>query len=209
MLQGMAVSLIVVILPCAGNPDFLKTPQAWILVATGIIASLFQPVYNPFRKAPDSRDRGTASQIIWSIYLTQLAVILEASYVRYPESVLWNTSTTVSFLLIIAGLFIRTWAVFTLGKFFTWHIASGKDQTVIVTGPYAYIRHPGYSGAFLTYASTAIFLHSWYSLIPSSIILWMAFVRRIRHEENELKEKIGEPYTNYCLKVKRLIPFIW
>jgi protein-S-isoprenylcysteine O-methyltransferase len=205
----MTVSLIVVILPCAGNPAFLRTPQAWILVATGILASLFQPAYNPFEKSPDSRDRGTANQIIWSVYLTQLAVILEASYVRYPDSVSWNTTTSIALVLIIAGLFIRTWAVYTLGKFFTWHIVTRADQTIITTGPYAYIRHPGYSGAFLTYASAAIFLHSWYMFVPSAIILWLAFVRRIRHEEDELKQKLGEPYVNYCLKVKRLIPGVW
>jgi protein-S-isoprenylcysteine O-methyltransferase len=205
----MGVSLIVVVLPCAGNPAFLRTPQALILVATGILASLFQPAYNPFKNAPDSKDNGTANQIIWSIYLTQLAIILEAAYIRYPESVSWNTMTTIAFVLIIAGLLIRTWAVYTLGKFFTWHISTTPDQEIITTGPYAYIRHPGYSGAFLTYASTAIFLHSWYALAPSAVILCLAFVRRIRHEEDELKQKLGEPYLNYCLKVKKLIPFVW
>ena len=118
------MALFVVVLPCAGAPAFLATPQAWILVATGILASLFQPVYNPFEKSPDRRDRGTANQIIWSIYLTQLAVVLEASYVRYPDSVSWDISTTIAFALMLIGLFIRTWAVYTLGKFFTWHIAT-------------------------------------------------------------------------------------
>ncbi len=205
----MTVSLIVVVVPCVGNPAFLGSPKAWILAATGIMASLFQPVYNPFGKAPDMRDRGTANQIIWSIYLTQLAIVLEAAYVRYPDSVSWNAATAIALILIITGLSVRTWAVYTLGEFFTWHISTRTDQTIITAGPYAYIRHPGYSGAFLTYASTAVFLHSWYALAPSAVILWIAFIRRIRHEEDELKQKLGEPYVNYCLNVKRLIPGVW
>lgn len=197
------------IIPCVGNPAFLRTPQAWALVATGILASLFQPVYNPFEKAPDSKDRGTANQIIWSIYVTQLAVVFEAAYLRYPGSVAWDISTSIALALMVAGLLVRTWAVYTLGKFFTWHIATQSEQTIITTGPYAYIRHPGYAGAFLTYASSAVFLHSWYVLAPSVVILWLAFSRRIRHEEDELKLKLGKPYADYCLRVKGMIPGVW
>jgi protein-S-isoprenylcysteine O-methyltransferase len=208
-IQGLLVSLLIVLVPMIGNPAMLSAPHLWILVAIGVAASLFQPRYNPFKGSPNSKDKGTASQIIWSIYLTQLFVLIEAAYFRYPESIHWSTTTTFALIMMLSGLAIRTWAVFTLGRFFTWHISTRDDQTIIKTGPYAFVRHPGYFGAFLTYSGTALFLNAWVAFPFSLIVLLFAFLRRINHEENELKIYFGREYDAYCDSVKRFIPCIW
>jgi len=208
-IQGLIVSLFIVCVPVIWNTAMLRVPQLWIMVLIGILASLFQPEYNPFKRSPNSEDRGTASQIIWSIYITQLSILIEAAYFRYPGSVIWTTLTTVALILMASGLAIRTWAVFTLGRYFTWHISTQKDQAIIKTGPYAFVRHPGYFGAFLTYASTALFLKAWISFILSIIILLFAFLRRIHHEENKLELTLGSQYDSYRKRVKRFIPGIW
>jgi protein-S-isoprenylcysteine O-methyltransferase len=209
LIQGFFVTLLIVIVPATGNLQILRAPHLWFLIVIGLLGSLFQPQYNPFRPAPDNKDRGTANQIIWSVYVTQLAAILEASYMRYPASVSWSALTTIALLLMIAGLLIRTWAVFTLGGYFTWHITVEKNQRVVKSGPYAYIRHPGYLGALITYVSTPLFLHAWISLAVCAIILPAAFVRRIYHEEAELKRELGSEYESYSESVKRLFPGIW
>ena len=209
LLQGGIVALAVVVIPCALNPRFLLAPQAWILIATGLLGSLFQPAYNPFRKAPDCMDHGTASQIIWTVYLTQLLAVIEAAWLRYPASVELDVVSYAGVIFMALGLFIRSWAFYELGRSFTWHISAQRGQTVIESGPYAYIRHPGYAGAFMTYASTALLLHSWFALAPSALALGLAFARRIRLEEHELALKLGEPYSSYCRRVKRVIPWLW
>jgi len=209
LIQGILVSSIIVIIPLAGNMAMVRAPHVWILVATGVLASLFQPPYNPFKRSPNSKDRGTATQIIWSIYITQLLVLVEAAYYRYPQSISWNILKGCALLLMAAGLIIRSWGVFTLGKYFTWHISVEADQKVITTGPYAFVRHPGYFGAFLTYWSTALFLNAWYSFILATIVLPFAFLRRIHYEEIELKNNLGEAYKSYSKKVKGFIPWVW
>lgn len=208
-IQGLIISSLILYVPIIWNPGMLRAPHLWIMVLIGVLASLFQPEYNPFKRSPNTEDRGTANQIIWSIYFTQLFVLIEAAYFRYPESISWSTLTTVALILMVSGLAIRTWAVFTLGRYFTWHISTQENQTIIKTGPYAFVRHPGYFGAFLTYASTALFLKAWFSFILSLIILLFAFLRRIHHEEKELKLNLGSQYDSYCNKVKRFIPGIW
>jgi protein-S-isoprenylcysteine O-methyltransferase len=208
-IQGLLISLMIVLVPMIGNPAMLSAPHLWILVAIGVAASLFQPLYNPFKGSPNSKDRGTASQIIWSIYLTQFFVLIEAAYFRYPESIHWSTITTFALIMMLSGLAIRTWAVFTLGSFFTWHISTRDDQTIIKTGPYAFVRHPGYFGAFLTYSGTALFLKAWFAFPISLIVLFFAFLRRINHEEKALKINFGREYDAYCDSVKRFIPGIW
>jgi len=208
-LQGLIVSSLIVMVPVIGNNAMLSAPHLWILIVIGILASLFQPEYNPFKRSPNTEDKGTANQIIWSIYVTQLSVLIEAAYFRYPESISWSMLTSFALILMVSGLVIRTWAVFTLGRYFTWHISTQENQTIIKTGPYAFVRHPGYFGAFLTYASTALFLKAWFSFILSLIILLFAFLRRIHHEEKELKLNLGSQYDSYCNNVKRFIPGIW
>ena len=191
-IQGLIASSLIVCVPAMGNTAMLQAPQLWIMVLIGVLASLFQPEYNPFKRSPNSEDKGTASQIIWSIYFTQISVLIEAAYFRYPESIFWSTLTTFALILMVSGLAIRTWAVFTLGRYFTWHISTQENQTIIKTGPYAFVRHPGYFGAFLTYASTALFLKTWFSFILSLIILLFAFLRRIHYEEKKLKLDLGQ-----------------
>ena len=208
-IQGLIVSSLIVMVPVIGNNAMLSAPHLWILIAIGILASLFQPNYSPFKRSPNNEDKGTANQIIWSIYFTQFSILIEAAYLRYPESIFWSTLTTCALILMVSGLAIRTWAVFTLGRYFTWHISTQDNQAIIKTGPYAFVRHPGYFGAFLTYASTALFLKAWFSFILTLTLLLFAFLRRIYHEEKELKLTLGSQYDSYCNNMKRFIPGIW
>lgn len=207
--QGFAAAALVTILPVAGNPSMLTAPQVWWLFAVGVLATFFQPRYNPFGRSPDAKDRGTAWQIVWSIYVTQVAILVEAAYFRYPASVKWDWITTTALILMVSGLLLRTWGVMTLGRYFTWHITAEEQQTVVRSGPYRFVRHPGYLGAFLTYCSTAFFFHSWMVLIPSTAILLLAFLRRIHYEEKELCAVLGDDYKSYCRSVHRFIPGLW
>jgi len=209
LLQGFIVTSLIVLIPVIGNIAMLKAPHLWILIVIGVLASLFQPRYNPFKSSPDHKDKGTANQIIWSIYLTQFFMLVESVYFRYPSCIIWSGLTTITLTVMIAGLFLRTWAVLTLGVFFTWHIAVQKNQGVITKGPYAFIRHPGYLGAFLTYVSTTLFMHAWIACAVSIPVLLFAFIRRIYYEEKELKTGLGENYEHYCIRVNRLIPWVW
>ena len=208
-IQGVVLALLVVVLPSLGNIKILCAPHIWILMLLAVLASMFQPSYNPFTITSKSKDKGTGAQIIWSVYVTQLAAILEATYVRYPQSVKWDTIAVVALVAMIVGFGIRTWSVLTLGNLFTMHLDIQNDHTVIRKGPYKIVRHPSYLGAFIMYISTIIFFHSWYSLVVAVVILPVAFVRRIHYEDKLLKAELGEEYQLYCQQVKRVLPWLW
>ena len=59
------------------------------------------------------------------------------------------------------------------------------------------------------YVSTTLFLHAWIASIATGAILLFAFMRRIRHEEDLLKNELGEAYEAYGARVKGLLPGIW
>jgi protein-S-isoprenylcysteine O-methyltransferase len=209
IIKGIIASSAIAILPVLGNIKMYYSPQIWILFAIGLMGSIFQPDYNLIKDKSNTKDKGTEAQIIWSVYISQLLAVLEASYLRFPDSVKWNMVTTVSLIIMILGLMLRTWSIYTLGNYFTMHLAIQKEHKIIRKGPYKYLRHPSYIGAFLTYWGTTIFLHSWFSLIVAAIILSIAWLRRMHYEEKLLIEKFGEEYKSYCKTAKRAIPGLW
>ncbi len=209
LIYGIIISSLVLILPVLGNTGILRAPHVWILLVFGVLASVFQPVYNPLTITVKPKDKGTGAQIIWSVYVTQLAAILESAYLRYPRSVEWDLVTTVALAIMILGLSLRTWAVSTLGNLFTMHISLQADHAIIRKGPYSIMRHPSYLGAFMLYMFTTVFLHAWIAAIAAMILLPIAFGRRIHHEEEVLNEEFGQEYKSYCSEVKKLIPGIW
>lgn len=209
VITAILATSCIYLLSAAFNPDALRHPQLWILVAFGVALSVFQPVYKPVDGAAPPRDRGTAAQIVWSVYLTQFAGVIEAVHFRYPESLRWDVITTIALAAMAAGLFLRVWAVLTLGRYFTWFITVYEDHKVIRSGPFRFIRHPSYCGALILFIATLVFIHAWAAAVLSAIFQLFAYIRRIRYEEREMIERLGESYVRYKREVKALVPLVW
>ena len=83
-----------------------------------------------------------------------------------------------------------------------------EDQQVISSGPYAIVRHPMYLGAGLMFLFTPLALGSYWTLIPSILMIFV-LVPRIYNEEKVLERDL-DGYREYMQKVRyRLIPGIW
>jgi protein-S-isoprenylcysteine O-methyltransferase len=108
--------------------------------------------------------------------------------------------------LFAAGLVLRWYDIFYLGRFFTVNVAIHSRHEVIDTGPYRRVRHPSYSGALLAFLGLALSVDNWASLAVIMLPVLMAFRRRIRIEERALANALGQPYTSYMQRTKRLVP---
>lgn len=83
-----------------------------------------------------------------------------------------------------------------------------KDQKVITTGLYGFVRHPMYIGFIIMFLPTSVALGSYWGLIPLAIMP-LALVLRILNEEKVLCRDLPG-YKEYCQRTKyRLIPFLW
>lgn len=129
---------------------------------------------------------------------------------------LMNWSPAFSILLkIIALAVILTgyiWGSYALiqNRFFSGmvRIQSDRGHQVISSGPYRWMRHPGYAGAIWTYLATPLFLDSVWALIPA-VFLVIVLVLRTSLEDKVLQVKL-EGYSEYAEKVRyRLFPGIW
>ena len=125
----------------------------------------------------------------------------------------FNWSDIPVWLVLLADLislcgYILILLVFKENSFAGRIIKVETDQLVVATGPYAYVRHPMYSGAMLMYGTTPIALGSWGGLLPVIIISIVLMVRSIMEEEVLQRDLMG--YRDYSQRVKwRLIPIIW
>ena len=108
--------------------------------------------------------------------------------------------------LILLGVAFRWYAIRTLGAYFTRDVAVSAQQPVMQRGPYRYIRHPSYTGTFITMLGVGVATANWASLIALLVCVVAGHLYRVRIEERALAQTIGQPYVDYMRRTKRFIP---
>lgn len=87
-------------------------------------------------------------------------------------------------------------------------IQAERGHHVISTGPYGYLRHPGYAGLMVGGLTGGVVLGSWWSLVPM-VPLAVLFLWRTSMEDRFLIEGL-EGYADYTSRVRyRLLPGLW
>ena len=87
-------------------------------------------------------------------------------------------------------------------------IQEDRGQTVIDTGPYAIVRHPGYTSGSLLALSIPLCLGSWWALIPALVVV-IGLIPRTLFEEQTLRAELPG-YAEYTQRVKwRWVPGVW
>lgn len=114
-----------------------------------------------------------------------------------------------SLLAILAGYALGAWALIE-NPFFSGmvRIQHERDHRVVSSGPYAWVRHPGYAGALLTYLATPLFLDSLWAFVPVAF-LSIVLVVRTHLEDQTLRQQLPG-YPDFAGRVRyRLVPGIW
>ncbi|MGI9534164.1 MAG: methyltransferase family protein [Thermodesulfobacteriota bacterium] len=112
-------------------------------------------------------------------------------------------------IMFITGDFIILWAM-AVNKWFSKVVAiqTERGHEVITTGPYRYIRHPGYIGWVLMWVGIPLILDSLWAFVPIAATI-VIIVIRTTWEDNTLKTELPG-YVEYASKVKfKLIPGVW
>ena len=175
------------------------------------------------KKFPDTAqermDAGKKENVkAWDKYLVQMVAVIMpiAAWILAGLDVRFNWSPELSdgiqiaaFVVSCAASLFSTWAMF-VNPFFSSHVRIQTDRghTVTRSGPYRFVRHPGYAGAVVSWMATGIFFGSYWMAIP--ILLTIAvLVVRTALEDRTLQEELSG-YQEYTTEVKyRLIPGIW
>jgi protein-S-isoprenylcysteine O-methyltransferase Ste14 len=112
-------------------------------------------------------------------------------------------------VLLAAGSLLRRYCFRILGGYFTAAVTVRAGQPVIDSGPYRWIRHPGYTAGFIMFLGISLAFGNWLSLAIFALEIGIVYSRRISAEEKALLDTLGEPYRAYMARTKRFIPFIF
>lgn len=139
----------------------------------------------------------------WGPVTTLLIVCREIIFRKGNRS---DLQIGVGLLLIAAGIHLFARAKKDLGasRFIGKAELQGRRE-VIDTGVYSRVRNPRYGGMILAVIGACTLAAT--PLMWAVCGVWFAMVMMvIAFEERELRERLGDPYVEYCRRVPRFIP---
>ena len=171
---------------------------------------MFRQTARSRRQDASVRDQGSLYVLLGLLWVGLalnfgLAALVPAAAISWQRSSLFLLGVS----LILLGVALRWYAIATLGGYFTRDVAVSADQTVVRRGPYRWIRHPSYTGTFLTMLGVGLAVTNWASLAALLLCIAVGHLYRVRVEEKALAESIGEPYLEYSRRTKRFIPLVF
>jgi len=116
-----------------------------------------------------------------------------------------NGVAAIGAALCILGLVFASWGRVALGRSWGMPMTLRDNMELVTSGPYAYVRHPIYSGMFLMVVGTA--------LVYPLAFFWSAFmiayfVVSVRREERDLGQLFPDAWPAYKQRSKMLVPFV-
>jgi protein-S-isoprenylcysteine O-methyltransferase Ste14 len=169
--------------------------------------------------------RGAGLSSVWSSFwavrlaLTLLVVFFAmrlvrragsgATYFSNRASIFAPTPTLgwAAAVLTAIGIGLAIWARVFLGRNWSPRPAVKEHHELVTTGPYAFVRHPIYTGMLLAAFGTA--LTGAVFGIAVFIFASIIFLSRIGKEEKIMLELFPNEYPAYQARTKRLVPFVW
>jgi protein-S-isoprenylcysteine O-methyltransferase Ste14 len=128
------------------------------------------------------------------------------------ERRIWEVSTNVTSALIVVmflGLLLTWLARIHLGRLWSSAITRKERHRVVDTGPYAFVRHPIYTGIIIALVATAA-IEATLAALAGATLICSGLSLKARAEERFLMVELGpDDYGSYCRRVPMLIPFLW
>ena len=106
----------------------------------------------------------------------------------------------------VCGLALRLSAVLTLRERFTRTLLIQDQHTIELSGPYHWVRHPGYLGSLLCLNGVALGSGNLIALLASLVATSAAYGYRIKVEDEMLLAALGPAYADYSKHVRAIIP---
>jgi len=209
----------VILFVCGGD---LGWWQAWLyavlILAAGIGGRMWAEQRHPGLMAERQNIEAIQNAKAWDKVLAPLMAVsigypmvivagLDHRYNWSPEFPLWLMVT--GFILISLGYAFASCAL-AENRFFSSVVRIQMDRGHVVcdSGPYRFVRHPGYAGNIPPLFGIVLALGSVWALVPAAVALIITVIRTVLEDQALLEELPG--YRDYARRVRfRLIPGIY
>jgi len=207
------------LLICGGD---LGWWQAWLysllIVAAGIGGRMWAEQRHPGLMAERQNIENIQNAKAWDKVLAPLMAVsvgypmvfvagLDHRYNWSSEFPIWLN--VIGIILVSLGYAFAAWAL-AENQFFSSvvRIQTDRGHTVCDSGPYRFVRHPGYAGNILALFGIVLALGSVWTLIPAAVASIIAVIRTVLEDQTLQEELPG--YRDYARRVGyRLIPWIY
>lgn len=194
--------------PLAAQPALIVDPRVLTLMVFCAIIVLSQPEMTVSDAQKQRNTDGlSVLAILVAAAVAQIGAVLEWAYWRDAPRATASWVVAGAACLVI-GTALRLWAIATLGRFFTATVQCQDGQEVISDGPFRWVRHPSYLGAYLGVVGSAVLLQAPVSAAIGSVSLGLAYAYRIHVEEKTLVCEL-EGYRDYQARTARIVPVVW
>jgi protein-S-isoprenylcysteine O-methyltransferase Ste14 len=191
----------------SGDPHLYRHLIAWLWIAWALFWLVMA-----LRTKRTQRREPFASRLSY-VAIGVIGGVLIASH-RLPWAGvmnlrLWPRAALTYWLglaLLAAGLAFAVWARLHLGSNWSGAVTVKEGHELIRTGPYAYVRHPIYTGILAGVLGTAICSGTLRAALGFAIIA-AALLVKTRTEERFMSETFPAEYPDYAASVPGLIPF--
>jgi protein-S-isoprenylcysteine O-methyltransferase Ste14 len=211
-------SLAVPSLCLFGSSGQLCWSNAWILLGLYFGASITNTVLLWRDSALRAERRNTKAGKSWDKPIVFIVVLLgpSATWITAGMDIRFHWSAGMSSLAVIAGVIVAVLAAALIAwamrsnTFFSSIVRIQKDRghIVVSSGPYRFVRHPGYSGIFVFTLVTPLILNSRWAFVPA-VVTAVATVLRTILEDRTLQQEL-DGYADYAHRVRyKLIPDLW
>jgi protein-S-isoprenylcysteine O-methyltransferase Ste14 len=117
----------------------------------------------------------------------------------------WLRWTGVGVMAMACGLLV--WTLRSLGRNLTDTVVTRQQHTLVLHGPYHWIRHPLYDAAALLTVAVSLIAANWFLFVTGGLILCLLIIRT-RTEEENLVVRFGDGYRTYMERTGRFLPRI-
>jgi len=189
---------------------FVVVMVCWFVFA-GIFIFRKKPPSPPDRKRDRGSIIGVALQgvsygLVWGVHRERFTPIVSDSELREVISI---AAGVLAVLAAIGSVWLVTAAVKTLGKEWSLTARLVEGHKLATSGPYAYVRHPIYTGMLGMLVATGLAYSHWLALVAAIAIFFIGTAIRVRSEEKLLREAFGEQFENYAHRVPAIIPGLY
>ncbi len=162
------------------------------------------------KKTAEKRPAIGKDILLGIIVLIVVLLIIRGFFPHLLGTRLWpysEASGVIADVIVGIGLLLLLWSRVTLGRNWSAGLVLKEDQELIQNGPYAFIRHPIYTGLFLMIFGEAFWYAtlSWFALFIAVLVgMWV----KAQREEELLTKHFPTAYPAYKKRTKALIPFV-
>ena len=126
-----------------------------------------------------------------------------------PMARLWPASEVLGWTMVAltaAGFAFAWWARIHLGALWAGGVVLREEHRVVDSGPYAWVRHPIYSGLFMAVMAMAVVRATPLALLGAALFV-LGFTLKARVEQRFMKQALPD-YAAYRRRVGMIVPRI-